>query len=57
MVFRLCTYNKNGNVKATFITPEGYALENWLYRVRRGKYKITEEQRECLIECGFVWKN
>ena len=57
MFFRLCTYNKNENVKTTFITPEGYALRNWLYRVRRGKYKITYEQRERLIEYGFVWKN
>ena len=49
-------YNENGNVKQTYVTPEGYRLGNWVRGIRQSRYRLTEEQRNRLTESGFVWK-
>ena len=49
-------YNENGNVKDTYVTPEGNRLGLWARGIRQGKYRVTEEQRKRLIEAGFVWE-
>jgi len=52
----LVRYSEDGNVKRTFVTPEGYGLGNWVNGIRTGRLKITEEQKRCLSEVGFKWK-
>ena len=49
-------YNENGNVKQTYVTPEGHKLGNWVNRIRMGEHRLTEEQKKRLTEAGFVWK-
>ena len=50
------SYNKNGDVQQTYVTPEGNRLGNWVKKIRKGEYEVTEEQRKRLIEAGFVWE-
>lgn len=49
-------YNENGNVKITYITPEGHRLGEWVHNVRVGTIKLTDEQHKCMNDAGFVWQ-
>ena len=49
-------YNEGGHVSTSYVTPEGYALGNWVSNVRKGSIKLTEEQKNRLTEAGFKWK-
>jgi len=49
-------YNQKGYVEAKYVTPEGYKLGWWVQNIRKGQYKLTEEQRKRLNDAGFVWR-
>jgi len=49
-------YEQNGSVPQNCVTQEGYRLGEWVHSVRRGRCKVTEEQRRRLDEVGFKWR-
>ena len=49
-------YNDYGYVPWNFETPNGKKLGEWVCKVRRGRIKLTDEQREKLDKAGFHWK-
>ena len=53
-------YEQNGNlnVSATYITPDGFKLGDWLSNRREaaGEGKLSQERRRQLDELGMVWE-
>ena len=63
MLFRSQEYHReygNVDVKASYVTKEGYPLGRWVGNIRR-KYKgasgrpLTKEQKRLLEDLGMIW--